>query len=86
MTLYHLDGNAIAGLLAEAFGSDMTTAERDCPACGDHSALGAHRAYIGAGVVMRCPGCDRLTVRIATLRDRHIVHVTGSLTLEVPRS
>ena len=59
---------------------------RDCPACGNHSALGEQRAYIGAGVVLRCPGCDRVTVRIATLRDRHIVHVTGSLTLEVPRS
>jgi endogenous inhibitor of DNA gyrase (YacG/DUF329 family) len=86
MTDYHLDGNAIAGLLTEVFGNDMTSAERDCPACGNHSALGEQRAYIGAGVVMRCPGCDRPTVRIATLRDRYVVQVTGSVKLEVPRS
>jgi hypothetical protein len=29
-----LDGNAIGGLLLEIFGSDMTSAEASCAACG----------------------------------------------------
>ena len=52
-----LDGNAMAGLLAEALGEDVTATERRCPHCGDEWALGAYRAYRGAGVVLRCPGC-----------------------------
>jgi hypothetical protein len=81
----HLDGNAIAGLLAEAFGNDMTVAMRDCMHCGDHSALGSHRAYVGAGVVLRCPGCSQISVRITTLRDRHVVELSGVWKLAVPR-
>jgi hypothetical protein len=81
----HLDGNAIAGLLAEAFGNDMTMAMRDCMRCGDHSALGSHRAYVGAGVVLRCPGCSQVSVRITTLPDRHVVEFSGAWKLAVPR-
>jgi hypothetical protein len=80
-----LDGNAIAGLLAEVFGTDMTTARRHCPSCGARNALGAHRAYQGAGIVLRCPGCGELAMRIATLPDRHVAHLTGSWSLELPR-
>jgi hypothetical protein len=80
-----LDGNGVAGRLLEVFGSDMTTALRDCPGCGERHAIGAHRAYIGAGVVLRCPGCSALAVRIATLADRHVVSLTGTLTVEVAR-
>jgi hypothetical protein len=81
----HLDGNALAGLLSEAFGTDMTAAMRDCSHCGDHSALGSHRAYVGAGVVLRCPGCDQVSVRITSLPDRHVVEFRGAWRLAVPR-
>ena len=30
-----LDGNAVAGLLAEALGEEMTVVERECGDCGD---------------------------------------------------
>jgi predicted RNA-binding Zn-ribbon protein involved in translation (DUF1610 family) len=80
-----LDGNAIAGLLAEVLGTDMTTAPRDCPSCGRRSALGEHRAYAGAGVVLRCPGCGAVALRIAVLPDRTVLRLTGTWTLEVPR-
>jgi hypothetical protein len=81
----HLDGNAVAGLLVEAFGSDMTLAMRDCTRCGDHSPIGSHRAYVSAGVVLRCPGCGMVSVRITTLPDRHIVELGGAWKLAVPR-
>jgi Family of unknown function (DUF6510) len=81
----HLDGNALAGLLSDAFGSEMTQAQRHCPGCGSLNALGAHRAYISAGAVLRCPGCGQLAVRIAILPDRHIIELTGAWKLAVPR-
>ena len=80
-----LDGNAYAGLLAEVFGTEVTTAPRECPSCGLRSALGAHRAYAGAGVVLRCPGCSAVALRIGVLPDRHVLRMTGTWTLEVPR-
>ena len=59
MTAYWLDGNALAGLLVEALGEDMTAVERRCEHCGDERALGAYRAYLGAGTVLRCAGAAR---------------------------
>jgi hypothetical protein len=80
-----LDGNAIAGLLAEAFGAEMTTAPRRCQSCGKVSALGAHRVYRGAGLVLRCPVCADVAARIGTLPDRHVVLLVGAWRLELPR-
>ena len=54
----HLDGNAIGGLLAEAFGAEMTAARASCAGCGTVTAVGALIAYTRApGDVLRCPGC-----------------------------
>jgi predicted RNA-binding Zn-ribbon protein involved in translation (DUF1610 family) len=78
-----LDGNALAGLLLEVFGTEMTTAQRGCSSCGKRSAVGAHRAYRGAGAVLRCPNCGDVAVQISSLPDRHIVHFTGEWTLEL---
>jgi DNA-directed RNA polymerase subunit RPC12/RpoP len=81
-----LDGNALAGLLREIFDAEMTMAERACRTCGKRNPLGAHRAYRGAGHVLRCPACGDLAMRITVLPDRHIVHMTGMWTLDVPRT
>lgn len=77
-----LDGNALAGLLEEVFATEMTTAQRRCQSCGTRSALGAHRAYRGAGAVLRCPVCADVAMRIAILPERHVVTLIGELTLE----
>ena len=77
-----LDGNALAGLLQEVFATEMTTAERRCQSCGTRSALGAHRAYVGAGAVLRCPACGDVGMRIASLPDRHVISLMGELTVE----
>jgi Family of unknown function (DUF6510) len=81
-----LDGNAYAGLLAEVFGTEMTNAMRGCASCGERRPLGAHRAYRGAGVVLRCPACSDLAMLIAELPDRHVIRLTGSWTFGMPRS
>jgi Family of unknown function (DUF6510) len=84
MTDMHLDGNGVAGLLAEIFGTDATTADRTCLTCGARHVLAAHRAYRGAGLVLRCPSCEDLAVRIGTLADRYVVEVRGRLLMQVP--
>ena len=77
-----LDGNAIAGLLGEMFGREMTTVDRECGACGTHAPVGAHRLYRGAGMVLRCPACGDLALRIAVVEDRHVMHLRGSWALD----
>jgi hypothetical protein len=77
MTAYWLDGNAVAGLLAEALDEDMTAVERRCDHCGAVFALGAYRAYLGAGVVLRCPGCGSPGLRVVELVDGFSVSWAG---------
>lgn len=80
-----LDGNALAGLLHDVFGTEMTTVQRICQSCRARNAVGAHRAYQGAGMVLRCPSCGDLALRIAVLPDRHVVHLAGTWMLDLPR-
>ena len=79
-----LDGNALGGLLQELFGAELTDAPHGCPSCGAVDAVGAHRLYFGAGLVLRCPTCDAVALCVATLPDRHIVHLSGAWRLEIP--
>jgi hypothetical protein len=44
-----LDGNAIGGLLLEIFGSDMTSAEASCAACGAVGPVAKTTVPPGAG-------------------------------------
>jgi hypothetical protein len=80
-----LDGNGVAGLLAEVFGMELTAVVRTCGGCGTAAPVGAHRAYRGAGVVLRCPACADVAIRIARLPDRDVVQVRGSWSIELPR-
>jgi hypothetical protein len=80
-----VDGNGVAGLLEEVFGTDLTAVIRGCGSCGARSPVGAHRAYRSAGVVLRCPACADLAMTVVQLPDRNVVQVRGSITLELPR-
>jgi hypothetical protein len=79
-----LDGNAVAGLLVEVFGAEMTTAVRGCASCGAQRPVGAHRAYVGMGAVLRCPVCGDVGLRVTALPDRHVVRLSGTWTFELP--
>jgi hypothetical protein len=59
-----LDGNAVAGLLHEVFGVEMTTAIGTCGRCGAREPLGAAYVFRGAGVVLRCPHCSSVLATI----------------------
>ena len=64
MDEHHIDGNGIAGLLGEIAGAEMTAVMRTCRSCGDRRAIGEHRAYRTAGVVLRCPTCEDVALVI----------------------
>jgi Zn finger protein HypA/HybF involved in hydrogenase expression len=74
----HTDGNEVAGLLAEFAAAEITTTIRRCQHCHDEHAVGEHRAYHGAGVVLRCPGCGAVAIRVAAVDDELIVEWRGT--------
>jgi phage FluMu protein Com len=64
-----LDGNAIAGVLFEHFGHEMTTAEMRCSHCESTSLMAELRVYMKApGTVARCPVCDEVVMVISHVR------------------
>jgi hypothetical protein len=61
-----LDGNAMAGLLADAVGADLSGLASSCADCGATGAVGAQRAWITEiGAVLRCHACDAVLVVVA---------------------
>jgi ribosomal protein S27E len=78
-----LDGNAIGGLLREIFTMEMTTAETTCDGCGNVSVMGRVHVYLNApGVVVRCPGCGHVLIRIVKGPGRYWVDLRGTRCLE----
>jgi hypothetical protein len=80
-----LDGNGVAGELIDVFGFELTAIVRACGTCGTAAAVGAHRAYRSAGLVLRCPACGDVAILIARLPDRDVVQVRGTWSAELPR-
>ena len=74
----HTDGNAVAGLLQEIFVNEMTATDRVCQSCGAENAIGAHRAYSGAGTVLRCPNCGDLAATVAVLPGEYVIGLHGA--------
>jgi hypothetical protein len=78
MTELHTDGNELAGLLAEFLAADPTTLRRRCQSCHDEQPLAAHRAYRGAGVVLRCPSCGDVAIVIGESEDELVLEWRGA--------
>ena len=79
-----LDGNAIGGLLAEIFNTEMTTAEGTCGGCGAVNAVGRVDVYVNApGTVVRCPACGQVLMRIVRGRGRYWIDLSGMRCLEL---
>jgi uncharacterized protein DUF6510 len=73
-----LDGNAIAGLLQEVFGHEMTIATGVCTHCGNEGLLAECRVYVRApGVVVRCRTCDAVLAVIIEKDELHCVDLQG---------
>ena len=79
MTMEHLDGNAAAGLLAEVFTVEATTAVVTCAGCGASGPLGGTIAYVtDMGTVARCAMCSEVLIRAAEIRGRVMLDMRGA--------
>jgi hypothetical protein len=73
-----LDGNAAAGMLAEVFAMEMTSAQSTCGRCGRIAAMGTLLLYGGQmGAVLRCPGCHSVQMRVAYTGGRYRLDMRG---------
>lgn len=81
-----LDANAAAGLLQEIFGTDMTAAPTECANCGAEGEMGTLLAFTQApGVVLRCPSCENVVVRIVQTPDAFYIDARGAVYLRLAR-
>jgi hypothetical protein len=79
-----LDGNAAAGLLAELFAFDVTTAHAVCAGCGAIAPIGALPAYgQGMGIILRCAGCDTALIRVSRVSSGYFLDLRGTRVLRV---
>ena len=81
----HLDGNAAAGVLQALFAFEITTAGVICAGCGRPSLVGQLLMYgPEPGIVLRCPACERVLLRLVHGGDRYWLDLHGIRSLEVP--
>ena len=81
-----LDGNAAAGLLYEVFGVEMTASHAECSACGREGEMGTLLAFTHSpGVVLRCPACEAVMVRVVVTPGAVYLDARGAVYLRVER-
>ncbi len=82
-----LDGNAAGGLLHEIFGVEMTASLATCAHCGSRGAIARLQMYSQApGVVLRCPACEQVVLRIVQAPEATYVDARGVTFLKVSRT
>jgi hypothetical protein len=80
-----MDGNAVAGLLQEIFSTDMTTSAVCCAHCGRVGAVGTLDAFTHCpGIVLRCPDCDSVLMRIVRSPRATHIDIRGCVYLSIP--
>ena len=83
VSLTTLDGNSMAGLLADVFGREMTTAVGTCAACGTSTEVARFVVYArGPGTVARCAGCASVLMVLVTIREVTCVDLHGLAALD----
>jgi ribosomal protein S27E len=84
--MQHVDGNAIAGPLADFFSFDVTTATARCNGCGTVAELARAMVYTSAaGTVVRCGSCDNVLATLVESGDRAWIGFSGISAIEVQR-
>jgi Family of unknown function (DUF6510) len=78
-----LDGNAIGGVLAEIFGTEMTVAVGVCGSCGATGPVAELHVYMRApGIVVRCATCESVLAKIVKSDRRTWVDLSGTRSLQ----
>jgi hypothetical protein len=74
-----VDGSGIGGLLASVFGGEMTATPGQCAHCSTVSVVGTMRVYMrGPGVVVRCPACAEVMLRVVQTPRGTLVDARGA--------
>ena len=81
-----VDANAVGGLLAGVFGVDVTASPGQCATCRTVSMVATMRVYMrGPGVVLRCPACAEVVLRIVQTPTSTLLDVSGARYIRLPR-
>ena len=79
-----LDGNAAAGPLSDVFVFDASAARTRCGGCGMTAPLAVYHVYADApGMVVRCPTCEAMVMRIAQTPGHTWLDMSGVAVLDV---
>lgn len=74
----HLDGNVLAGLAADLFAFETTTAQGKCLVCDDIAALGQAMVFgLPMGYVARCRNCDNVLMVIGERAGQRYLNMGG---------
>jgi hypothetical protein len=83
-TQEYLDGNDLAGVARELFTVDVTSAAGQCAGCGLVSRVGEAHVYNRApGMVLRCPACDNVLMRLVRAPGRAWLDLRGVSCLQL---
>jgi hypothetical protein len=81
-----LDANAVAGLLWEIFGVEMTAAPTECAHCGSEAEIGTLLAFtLGPGIILRCSACQQVVLRIVQTPESFYLDARGAVYLRLSR-
>ena len=81
-----VDANAVAGLLEEIFGMEMTAQPGECAHCGNQAEIGTLLAFTqGPGVVLRCSACGEVVLRIVKTPEAIYLDSRGAVYLKLTR-
>jgi hypothetical protein len=73
-----LDGNAVAGVLFDLFGRDMTAEGYACTNCGQMGFVAQLVIYLGGpGIVGRCRSCDTILLMLSERPGMYCVDSSG---------
>jgi Family of unknown function (DUF6510) len=78
------DGTALAGVLDDLIGPDVTAAVGCCAGCGRTGPMAEVRVFDRApGVVARCPTCDQVLLRLVRGGGRAWLDLRGLTWLQL---
>jgi hypothetical protein len=78
-----LDGNAIAGLLMDVFGAEMTMAMCECESCRSRRPLAETEVFLRCpGTVVRCRSCGAVLMVLVTRVETRCVDLRGLTRLD----
>jgi hypothetical protein len=83
----YVDGNAVIGAFTEVFGFDVSVVMLTCATCGATRRFAEAHVYDrGPGIVLRCPQCGGVAVRMARTPSEVWLDLRGVAAWRIPTS